>query len=66
MFVQNFTFIKGGVFICSKKVGEYLISRNIPQLSRDGDKFIFSKTDLLDEIVETLPEEYREEDYEYK
>jgi len=66
MFVQNFTFIKGDVFICSKRLGEYLISRSIPQLSRDGDKLIFSKTDLLDEIIEMLPKEYREEDYEYK
>lgn len=65
MFINNFSYIKSKLLICSQNLGKYIISRNIPLLSINEGRYIFIKTDLIDEIIDMLPEEYRKEHYEY-
>jgi len=63
MFIKNFQTLESSVLSCDEKLGEYIISRNIPLLSRDGEKYIFAVTDILKEVIELRPKELRKEVY---
>jgi len=67
MYILNYQAISSRKLYCSEVIATYLISREIPVLSiSNNGTYVFSATDILSEIIEMLPEEYRKEFYEFK
>lgn len=63
MYVTNPSILKTNIIKCNYTLGNYLISRSIPLLYRKGDFLYFMYGDILKEIIETLPQTLRKEEY---
>jgi hypothetical protein len=56
MFIKNLEGSNINVYGCTPFIGRYLVNeRSIPVLSIDGSKWYFSKTDLLEEVLKSMP-----------
>ena len=64
MYIQNISIIKSKKLECNKIISDYLMSRNIPLLSRQGEIYIFSFTDIVKELIENIPRKLKKEGYE--
>jgi hypothetical protein len=56
MYVKNYSILKTSLLICGFEVKEYLISKSIPLLSIDGERYVFVYTDIVEELMENLPD----------
>jgi len=63
MYIQNAEVIKSKKIECNRIISDYLMSRNIPLLSRKGEIYIFSFTDIVKELIENIPKKLKKEDY---
>lgn len=63
MYVSNVKILKSEVFKCNEKLAKYILSRNIPVLSKRGSYWFFAYTDILKEILEYKPNDLRKEVY---
>lgn len=63
MFIQNYGVIESRLFECDVGLRNFLIEKNIPQLSYNEKtkKFIFFSSELLIELVEQYKREGKHE-----
>ena len=56
MYIDNLHKMNIPVFRCNPIIGNWLVKdKSIPVLSKDKNVWSFSKTPLLDEILESMP-----------
>lgn len=55
MYISNINNTYRRFYMCGKTVGNYLIKKGIPLLSREEDTMIFSKTKELQRVIDTMP-----------
>lgn len=56
MFIRSLKGSNIPIYECSPFIGRYLVNeRSIPVLSIDGSKWYFAKTDLLEEVLKSMP-----------
>jgi hypothetical protein len=63
MYISNTNIIKSKKLECNKIIFDYLISQNIPLLSRQGEIYIFSFTDIVEELIKNIPKKLEKEGY---
>lgn len=63
MYIQNIDIIKSKKLECNKIISDYLVSRSIPLLSRQGEIYIFSFTDIVEELIQNIPKKLKKEGY---
>jgi hypothetical protein len=56
MFIRNLNGSTIPIYSCNNILGEYLVNqKSIPVLSIENGKWLFSKTHLLEEVLNGLP-----------
>ena len=53
MYIRDAPNIK--TIVVNERIGDYLVKKNIPLLSRDGKKMIFSDTKEVSEAMKSIP-----------
>jgi len=55
MYIKNIETVKGSKYYCGRMIGNYLIKKGIPLLSRDGNKMVFANTKKLQGVLFNMP-----------
>jgi len=61
MYIENISKIKTKIFRCTRALGKYIVSKNVPLLNITSGVYAFTYTNSLKEIFDSRPDNLRGE-----